>query len=588
MADVATVNVPERSLFERVARVPSLLNQGVESMVAGTLSLPALVADGYINIYRTARQSMGGQAFEASNMFDRSKATLTDAGRTLDGSKGKVIQAETTTEKGIVFGTELVTGLVGPGALKSLKTLSEGATFAKTATVAKTEAAAANVTATTAPTATTTTAASSKVRLATANEDVLSILAKAKAEGEAVRTGATAAKTADAAGDAAKATASAADDFAKASAAGKSANTAKVTAEATEATSKSLLSTAATAGRYTWTGAKILAAPLAYPKTFWLSASAGHILTGGATSALVWGGYTGLWNLGKEYVPGATAAAAEGLLKLGDGTVGFLGTGAKMGAKGLADYLPAGITPPAVRAALGAVDATDRPARETTQTHDDKGHRTLRDRANEVASGARERVEDMDFMDLPEAGPFRVMIAKQLNMDPAKVTGKELTHKLGELAKDNPYFGIGMAFGAIYGGMGADKNPAQRAMGAVMYGALFGVAFQILGQLYPGLMPGLMKMVGAAPDALAKVPGAIGLNTSSLNGGFKAAAEGTTPAPASVPAQDQPRTAVASKFDQAASGMPPALAPAPELDIDLQRKRPEAANNSAYRMTIGA
>ncbi len=360
----------------------------------------------------------------------------------------------------------------------------------------------------------------------------------------------------------------------------------EATKEAVESTSKSLLGVAAKAGSYAWTGAKIVAAPIAYPKTFILGASAGHVLTGGLTSSMIWGGYTGLWNLGKEYVPGATSAVAEAALKLGDGTMGFLKTGAKMGAQGLSEYLPSGLVPTPVRVALGASDASA--ARESQPSGSDAP--TLRDRANAAASGVRERVtdaaEDIDFMNTPEAGPFREMIANQLNMDPAKVTGKELTRKLGQLAKDNPYFGIGMAFGALYGGMGADKNPAQRAMGAAMYGAIFGFAFQFLGQMYPGLLPGVMKMISGAPDVLAKVPGAIGLNTSSLNDGFRSAAEGTSAAPTNAPEQQNPSTPTASQFAQAASGKP-APAPAPE-DVDLRRNRPEAANNAAYRLTVGA
>ena len=155
------------------------------------------------------------------------------------------------------------------------------------------------------------------------------------------------------------------------------------------------------------------------------------------------------------------------------------------------------------------------------------------------------------------------------------------------LAKDNPYFAMGMTLGAAYGAMGAGKSKMERAMGAAMYGALFGFAFQILGQIYPGLMPGLMKMAGAAPDALAKIPGAIGMNTSSMNNSFRSAAEGTATAPTSAPAQTQARTPVASQFDQASSGKP-APAPAPELDVDLRRNRPEAANNAAYRLSVGA
>lgn len=430
-----------------------------------------------------------------------------------------------------------------------------------------------------------------KTKLTDANEDALAALVKAKAAGEAERAGVKAAvdvTASTAAKTAAKETAESAAGLA-ADAAAKT-----VTKEAAEATSKSLLSTAAKAGGYAWTGAKILAAPVAYPKTFLLGASAGHLLTDGATSRMIWGGYTGLWNLGKEFVPGATATLAEGALKLGDGTMGFLGTGAKMGAQGLSHYLPPG-TPAPIKAALGALDVNEN---RTTESADSPAtdNPTLRDRANKAAATVRKQAEDaagdIDFMDAPEAKPFRAMIARQLNMDPAKVSGKELTAKLGELAKDNPLFATGMALGTAYGAMGAGKTKMERAMGAVMYGALFGFAFQILGQLYPGLLPGLTKMLGAAPDAMAKIPGAIGLDTSSLNDGFKEAAEGRTPAPTtSAPAPDQPRTPMASQFAQQAGGAAPApapaLTPAPE-DVDLRRNRPDAANSASYRMTVGA
>jgi hypothetical protein len=220
MTNAVTAIEPEKSLWERVKRTGNLLNQGVESMVYGTLSLPALVADGYLDVYRAGREALGGEAFKESDMYARSKQGLTDWGRKMDGSYGKVVGAQDATEQKIVFGAELVTGLVGPGAIKSLKTLAEGKALVNgAATVAaKPAATAATATADAAKTASASAAAPTvaKTKLATANEDVLSALSKAKAEGEAARAGATVAKTADAAGDTAKAGVTAANTAAKA------------------------------------------------------------------------------------------------------------------------------------------------------------------------------------------------------------------------------------------------------------------------------------------------------------------------------------------------------------------------------------
>lgn len=375
----------------------------------------------------------------------------------------------------------------------------------------------------------------------------------------------------------AEATAKAATKEGAEAAAGAAAKT--VTKEAAEATSKSLLSTAATAGSYAWTGLKVATFPFRHPVLSLGAVSGAHLLSGGKSSEMIWDGAIGSWNAAKTIAPAATSAVFEGSLKLGDGLMGFLATGGKKGADGLKNHLPPG-TPLVLREALGAVGT--KPEGETAPT--------VQSRASDAVASTRERIQDaaddIDFMDSPEVGPFRNMIAQHLNMDPAKVNGKEMTAKLGALAKDNPYFAAGMAFGSIYGMMGEGKSKKERAMGAVMYGALFGVAFQFLGQMYPGLAPALMKMLGGVPDMAAKIPGAIGLNTSSLNGNFKAAAEGTSAAPTSAPAQDTARTPVAAKFEQASSGKP-APAPAPE-DVDLRRNRPEAANNASYRMTVGA
>lgn len=140
MTAATIAQTQETSLWNRVARVGNLLNQGVEGMVAGTLSLPALVLDGYVNIYRVGREAVGGRSFEASNLYAESKQALTDTGRKLDGSHGKVIGAQDATEAKIVFGAELATGLLGPGAIKSLKTLTEGKAVLAATTSAKSTA----------------------------------------------------------------------------------------------------------------------------------------------------------------------------------------------------------------------------------------------------------------------------------------------------------------------------------------------------------------------------------------------------------------------------------------------------------------
>ena len=170
MAEAAAVKEPEKSLWERVGRVGNLLNQGVESMVYGTLSLPALVADGYLNIYRTGREALGGEAFQESNLYARSKQSLTDWGRKMDGSYGKVVGPQNATEAKIVLGTELVTALATPGAIKSLKTLAEGTAVVKSA---GTTAAATTATAEATTTAANAAQASTTAKAATAAEGTI-------------------------------------------------------------------------------------------------------------------------------------------------------------------------------------------------------------------------------------------------------------------------------------------------------------------------------------------------------------------------------------------------------------------------------
>ena len=103
-------------------RTLNLLNQGVESMVASTLSLPALVADGYLNIYRAGRQALGGKSFEASNLYEKSKQGLINAGRELDGTAGKVIGPQNGTEENIVLGADIASSILIPTGLAGLAT----------------------------------------------------------------------------------------------------------------------------------------------------------------------------------------------------------------------------------------------------------------------------------------------------------------------------------------------------------------------------------------------------------------------------------------------------------------------------------
>lgn len=531
-----TVAVPQKSLWERTLRVGNLLNQGVESMVAGTLSLPALVADGYINIYRTARQAAGGQAFEASDLYSKSKQSLTDTGRKMDGSYGKVVGAQTDTEKKIVFGAELVTGLVGPGAIKSLKTLAEG-----------NAALTAGTTAAKAATTTTTTTANAAAKANGTIEWVAPKLSGETAEFAAQAAAKRAAREAAEAG-----AANTAGTAAKAAAAGE---------KAIEKTSSSLLGTASKAASYSWTTLKAVTFPFRHPVLTLGGVSALHLGTGGKSSEMIWDGAIGTWSLAKEYVPNAAAAVAEGTLKLGDGMMGFLATGGKKGAEGLAEHLPPG-TPVVLREALGSVGK---------KNEDGTPAPTLRERAQGALSGAREHgadaagaardaVDELDPFDLPEAKPFREMIAKHLGMDPKKVNGKEMMSKMGEMAKNNPYAATGMAFGAMLGMMeGGTKG--QKALKAMVYGAVFAIGFQMIGQFFPGLMPAIGNMLGNGMKSL-------GFDANTMKGQFTGAANGLTDAPkTAAPAAKTAEAAndpVAQFRASADTATRPALTPAPD------------------------
>lgn len=110
-------------------RIGNLLNQGVERAVAGAISLPALVADGYVNIYRFARQEVGGEAFVPSSLYEASKSSVIATGRTIDGTQGKIVGPQNQTEENIVFGAELGASVLAPAGLANM-TRSVAATTA--------------------------------------------------------------------------------------------------------------------------------------------------------------------------------------------------------------------------------------------------------------------------------------------------------------------------------------------------------------------------------------------------------------------------------------------------------------------------
>lgn len=344
--------------------------------------------------------------------------------------------------------------------------------------------------------------------------------------------------------------------------------------ETTKSAVQPVLGAAGTVGGYAWTGAKVAALPITLPlthsKSFVLGVSGFDILTDGESSKLIWGGYKGLWDLGKEYTPGVTAAVAEGALKMGDGTANFLKTGAKMGAQGLSQYVPPGLGIGGLVAkwGLGIEDAqaanldADTSVSTDEQVNGAPSHtqHTLLERTRQLTGSVVDNtgsvVDNADSLDAPDAKPVREMIASYLNMDPAKVNGKLITEKMAQLAKDNPYFGIGMGVGMLTFGTGAGKGIGERAAGAVFGGVVFGVLFQFLGQLWPGMLPGMMRMVAGAPDMLAKIPDAIGLDTSSLNGNFREAVAGrSSTQPTTVPAQE--KKDLTSEFSLRGSGNEP-------------------------------
>lgn len=203
-------------------RFLNLANQGVESMVASTLSIPALVADGYVNLYRAGRQALGGQAFEASDIFKRSKKAIINTGREIDGTADKVVGPQNATEQKIVLGADIASSVIIPTGLAGLATKTKIVATASTAarieptlnaTTRATEIAAnsarAQPTLTAAKTAQTGADVVKKAKGADALavEDVTARLAAAKKAGEAERAGQAVAKATTAATETAAKTA---------------------------------------------------------------------------------------------------------------------------------------------------------------------------------------------------------------------------------------------------------------------------------------------------------------------------------------------------------------------------------------------
>lgn len=183
-------------------RFLNLANQGVESMVASTLSIPALVADGYVNLYRAGRQALGGQAFEASDIFERSKKAIINTGREIDGTADKVVGPQNATEQKIVLGADIASSVIIPTGLaglatktKTVATASTAARIEPTLTAAKTAQTGADV------------VKKAKGADALAVEDVTARLAAAKKAGEAERAGQAVAKATTAATETAAKTA---------------------------------------------------------------------------------------------------------------------------------------------------------------------------------------------------------------------------------------------------------------------------------------------------------------------------------------------------------------------------------------------
>lgn len=450
--------------------------------------------------------------------------------------------------------------MVGRGVLRSLfKTAAkEGAEVVAKAAVKETAEAGAKTVA--------------KTTLKEANEDALAALVKAKAAGEAERAGVKAV-----AKEAAETTAETAAKAGTQAAAGIAAK--EVTKEAVESTSKKVLGAAATAGSYAWTGVKLATFPFRHPVLTLGGVSAAHLATGGKSSELFWDGAVGTWSLAKEHVPGAAAAVAEGTLKLGDGMMGFLATGGKKGAEGLADHLPPG-TPVVLREALGNVG---KPKAEGAAGP------SLKDHASDAFGGAKDKAGDVmenaeDFLAGEQGKPFRDMMGKFMGIDPKNVNGKTVTAALTQKAKENPAVGIGMAIGAM-SGMKNSNSMAERAWKVPLYTAMWGIAFMIMGPL---LNPLLKMLGGMASEKVQDYKEQRDLKNQFhgaqvepyANGALPSTAEAKKDAPVGA---GKPEAANASAFkENVASVTAPKLVDGDTTRVDL-RNRP-AANGSQFAL----
>lgn len=418
-----------------------------------------------------------------------------------------------------------------------------------------------------------------KTKLTDASDDALAALAKAKAEGEALRAGAKAAAKEGAeaaAGAGAKAAAAEAAAGAGAKAAAK---------EGVEKTSKSILEVAAKAGSFAWSSAKLVSFPLRHPVLSLGAVSAGDLATGGKSSELLWDGAIGSWNMTKEHAPSVANAIFEGSLKLGDGLMGFVATGGKKGAEGLKDHLPPG-TPLVIREALGNVGKPKAEGQKTPSLTE-RAHAAMTGAGADDEAANDADAEGVDPLSSPEAGPFRALIAKQLNMDPNAVNGKVLTEKMTQMAKDNPLFAMGMTVGTLYGATGAGKTKMERTMGGIAFGLAFGFMFQFIGKMYPGLTASLMRGFSGLTENLQNGAEKAADKAQGMRSDFENAAQGKTAAPTSQPeATNEARSDVARKFSNAVTPAAPAPG-AGEERVDLNRRRPEASNNPQYLQTAG-
>ena len=295
MAEAVTTKEPEKSLWDRISETSAdvankalLVRRGVQQSIAGIPALPGYIVDlGNMGVKKLGASGYEGSAGgwiqgKVMQGIDAVEPDFLKPTIKTESDQKWADYTEVGTDVAMVIGTLGVGSvkLAGTGAKLAAKTAFK--TAAKEGAESVAEAAAKSAAKTTA-----------KVTI----DDATAILAKAKAAGEAERAGVKVA--AEAVEQTAK---TAAKEGAEAAAetgakAGLKAAGAKATTEAVENTSKSLLGTAMKFGSTAVAGAKvasvplkIVGAPLLYPKTFWLGASAGHLMTGGASSEMIIGG----------------------------------------------------------------------------------------------------------------------------------------------------------------------------------------------------------------------------------------------------------------------------------------------------------